>query len=158
MLRSTKNFSLLCKIYICYSWVMHHFHFPEIHSKPISQSTSLSSKLTPWFALSGTEGKCQDMSDKLRDEATTVNLQQGWRKSLCRAAGRCWRLTLTLGKDAGVSKLRLLWAFCFVFTGSLPVSIMQKKIIIKKIKEKKEKFPLPSKYHKARSFTGILEI
>lgn len=62
---------LFGRIYIFYSWGGHHFHFPESQSLPISQSTSFGSKLTPWLGLSGTEGKWQDMSDKLRDEATT---------------------------------------------------------------------------------------
>lgn len=142
---------LLGRIYIFYSWGGHHFHFPESQSLPIFQSTSFGSKLTPWFGLSGKggKGKWQDISDKLRDEATT---------GIDKGAGK--RVSAVLLGDAGgwhwqLERCWWCWVFCFVFAGSLPVSIMQK------IKKEEEKFLLPSPPAQISEsqvfFTGILE-
>lgn len=121
---------LLGRIYIFYPWGGRYFHFPESQSLPIFQSTSFSSKLTPWLGLSGTEGKWQDMSDKLRDEATT---------GIDKGAGE--RVSAVLLGDAGGWHwwLKRCWwgseRFVLFFAGSLPVSIMQK------IKKGRRKIP-----------------
>lgn len=142
---------LFGRIYIFYPWGGHYFHFPESQSLPIFQSTSFSSKLTPWLGLSGTEGTWQDKSDKLREEATT-GIDKGAVNESLRCCWRCWRLTLTAGK-----MLMVLWAFCFVFCW-----ITASVHYVKNKKKEEEKFLLPPPSAQISEsqvfFTGTLEI
>lgn len=143
---------LLGRIYIFYPWGGRYFHFPESQSLPIFQSTSFSSKLTPWLGLSGTEGKWQDMSDKLRDEATTgIDKGAGERVSavlLGDAGGWHWWL-----KRCWWGSERFVLFFCWI-TASVHYAKIYKK--------EEEKFLLPPPSVQISEsqvfFTGTLEI
>lgn len=133
------------RIYIFYSWGGHHFHFPESQSLPISQSTFFGSKLTSWLGLSGTEGKWQDMSDKLRNEATT---------GIDKGAGEGASAVLLGDAGGWHCQLKRCW-WCSEHFVLFLLDHCQCPLC-KKIKKEEEKFPLPPpppRSQKVRSFS-----
>lgn len=111
MLRSTlKTFTWLVKFPYFIHELRIHFTSLRITMCPFSSLLPSVPSWYPKFGLSGTERKCQDMSDTPWDGATAV---------ICHSADerlqRCWRLTLTAGRVL-TALLRRLQAFCLHWT------------------------------------------